>query len=155
MLLHPVLSGLQLFAKLFYHPNGLCAVYLIMLITLHISVTYRGADKFLARPGRTKANVSVRMARISIGALPCTNKILMTARVSVLLKSRTSLKWFRACFLPGRANDLSAPRKACVFLLRTVISCFKTSFLCSSLYSKFFFTKIPYEMLHIRQKVTN
>ena len=35
-------------------------------------------------------------------------KILMTARVLVLLKSRASLTCFRACFLPGRAKDLSA-----------------------------------------------
>jgi len=34
----------------------------------------------------------------------------MTARVSVLLKSRASLTCFRACFLPGRAKDLSALR---------------------------------------------
>ena len=36
-------------------------------------------------------------------------KYLMTARVSMLLKSRASLTRFRACFLPGRAKDLSAP----------------------------------------------
>jgi len=34
---------------------------------------------------------------------------LMTARVSMLLKSRASLTCFRACFLPGRAKDLLAP----------------------------------------------
>jgi len=34
--------------------------------------------------------------------------VLMTARVSMLLKSRVSLTYFRACFLPGRAQDLSA-----------------------------------------------
>jgi len=34
----------------------------------------------------------------------------MTARVSMLLKSRASLTCFRACFFPGRAKDLSAPR---------------------------------------------
>ena len=34
---------------------------------------------------------------------------LMTARVSMLLKSRASLTYHRACFLPGRAKDLSAP----------------------------------------------
>ena len=34
----------------------------------------------------------------------------MTARVSMLLKSRASPTCFRACFLPGRANDLAAPR---------------------------------------------
>ena len=31
---------------------------------------YRSADKSLARPGRKQTNVSVRMARISFGALP-------------------------------------------------------------------------------------
>jgi len=35
---------------------------------------------------------------------------LMTVRVSILLKSRASLTCFRACFLPGRAKDLSATR---------------------------------------------
>ena len=35
---------------------------------------YRGADKFLARPGRKQANVSVRIAWISSGALPCRKK---------------------------------------------------------------------------------
>ena len=34
----------------------------------------------------------------------------MTARVSTLLKSHASLTCFRACFLPGRDKDLSAPR---------------------------------------------
>jgi len=33
----------------------------------------------------------------------------MTARVSILLKSRASLTCFRDCFLPGQAKDLSAP----------------------------------------------
>jgi len=42
---------------------------------------------------------------------PCLagEKDLMTARVSMLLKSRASLTCFRACFLPSRAEDLSAP----------------------------------------------
>ena len=39
---------------------------------------------------------------------------LMTARVSMLLKPRASLTCFRACFLPGRAKDLSAPGIMCV-----------------------------------------
>jgi len=34
----------------------------------------------------------------------------MTAIVSMLLKSRASLTCFRACFLPGRAKDLSESR---------------------------------------------
>jgi len=37
---------------------------------------YRGADKSLARPGRKQANISVRMAWISFGALPCKKKKL-------------------------------------------------------------------------------
>ena len=69
------------------------------------------ADWPVARPGRKQANVSVRIARISFGALPCRKKENLTiARVSMLLKSRASLTCFRACFLPGRAKDLSAPR---------------------------------------------
>jgi hypothetical protein len=41
---------------------------------------------------------------------PClAGKNLMTAPVSMLLKPRASLTCFRACFLPGRAKDLSAP----------------------------------------------
>ena len=71
---------------------------------------YRGAFKSLVRPGRKQAYVSVRMALISFGALPCRKINLMPARVSILLKSRASLTCFRACFLPGRAKDLSAPR---------------------------------------------
>ena len=49
----------------------------------------------------------------------------MTVRVLMLLKSRASLTCFRACFLPGRAKDLSALRcvtsatvsDPCLFLL--------------------------------------
>jgi len=43
---------------------------------------------------------------------PCLaeKKNFMTASVSMLLKSRASFMCFRACFLPGRAKDLSAPR---------------------------------------------
>ena len=64
---------------------------------------YKGADKSLARPGRKQANVSVKMAWLSFGALPCMKKKnFMTARVSMLLKSRASPTCFRTCFLPGR-----------------------------------------------------
>ena len=79
-------------------------------LTVWIWNVYRGADKSLSRPWRKQANVSVRMAWISFGALPCRKRNLMTARVSMLLKSRASLTCFRACFLPGRDKDLSAPR---------------------------------------------
>jgi len=69
----------------------------------------RGADKSLARPGRKQANVSVRKVSNSFGALPCKENNLMTARLSMLLKSRASLTCFRTCFLPVQAKDLSAP----------------------------------------------
>ena len=46
-----------------------------------------------------------------IPSAPClSRKNLMTARVWILLKSRASLTCFLACFLPGRAKDLSAPQ---------------------------------------------
>jgi len=68
-------------------------------------------DKSLAGPGRKQANVSVRIAWFSFGALPCRKKKnLMTARVSMLLKSRASVTCFWACFFPGRAKDLPEPR---------------------------------------------
>jgi len=46
---------------------------------------------------------------------PCLaeKKRLMTAHVSMLLKSRASLTCFRACFLPGQTKDLSAPQYLC------------------------------------------
>ena len=73
---------------------------------LKINGIYRGADKFLSRTGRKQANVSVRMAWISYGVLPFREINLMTARVSMLLKSCASLTYFRACVLPGRAKNL-------------------------------------------------
>ena len=85
-----------------------------LIISLRVSsgcLGIQGADKSLARPRRKQANVSVRRAWISFGALPCRKKKnLMTACVLMLLKSRMSLTCFRACFLPGWAKDLSAPR---------------------------------------------
>jgi hypothetical protein len=72
-----------------------------LLIVRSVRNTYWGADKSRARPGRGGE--------------------LMTARVSMLLKSRASLTNFRGCFLPGRAKDLSASRyweKCGVFSIR-------------------------------------
>jgi hypothetical protein len=75
---------------------------------------YSGADKSLARPGRKEVNVSVRMARISFGALLCKRggggKALRTARVPWLLKRGAYRTNSRACFRPARAKDLSAYR---------------------------------------------
>ena len=51
---------------------------------------------------------------------PCLTekKNWMTARVSMLLKSGASLTCVRACFIPGRAKDLSAPRYLNLYLQR-------------------------------------
>ena len=68
-----------------------------LMLYLHASYNfilprYTAADKSLARPGRKTGNVSIGMARISFGllALQEKKKRLMTARVSMLLKSRAS-----------------------------------------------------------------
>ena len=70
---------------------------------------YKGADKSLALPGRKQANVLSEWREFPLA--PClAGKNLMTARVSMLLKSYASMTCLRAFFLPGRAKDLSAPR---------------------------------------------
>jgi len=59
---------------------------------------YRGDDKSLALPGRKQANVSVRMAWISFGVLPCRGeKKNLTACISLLLKSHASLTRLSIC----------------------------------------------------------
>ena len=51
------------------------------------------------------------MALICFGALPCRRKKnLMTARVSMLLKSRLSLTCFGACFLPGPVRSFCSTK---------------------------------------------
>ena len=72
------------------------------------SAWYRGADKSLTQPGRKHANISVRMAWISFGALPCKKKkelddssrlhVVEIARVPDMLPS----------LFPDRAKDLSS-----------------------------------------------
>jgi len=58
----------------------LCMLYVLLISmvfteqNVQLWVLYRAADKSLARPGRKQANVSVRMAWVSFGALPCRKK---------------------------------------------------------------------------------
>ena len=69
---------------------------------------YRGADKFLARPGRKQARKHVRDARDF-------NNIEKRAVKFFFLQGKAPkeihaiLTETLACFLPGRAKDLSAP----------------------------------------------
>jgi len=65
-LVHLVGFTIEIFLS--YFPN-LCTYTYRGYLTL-----YRGADKSLARPGRKQANVSVRIARIYFGVLPCRKK---------------------------------------------------------------------------------
>jgi len=54
----------------------LLLLLLVVLLNVRVFIVlYRGV-KSLARPGRKQAYVSVRMARISFGALPCRKKKL-------------------------------------------------------------------------------
>jgi len=80
------------------------------ILYLAIQFFYRDADKSLARPGRKQANELSEWRAFPSAPCLAGKKKLMTARVSMLLKSRASLTCFRACFLPGRAKDLSPPR---------------------------------------------
>jgi len=92
-----------------YSPN-----YISQLVSFHYSYClymYRRADKFLARPGRKQANISVKKAWISLGALPCRKKKTWWQLASRCCWNRARL-WHASelFFLPGRAKELSAPR---------------------------------------------
>jgi len=75
------------------------------------------ATQFLtvAHDGASSPNISVRMSWISFGVLPCRKKNSMTARIFMLLKSRTSLDMlpFSRCNKKGLAirhmNRLTFP----------------------------------------------
>ena len=55
------------------------------ILRLHLNyLSYRNADKSLARPGRKQANVSVRMTWISFGALPRRKKLDHSSRLDVV-----------------------------------------------------------------------
>ena len=73
------------------------------------SQVYRGADKSLARPGRDQARKHVRDTRDF-------NNIETRAVIKFLFLQRKAPKEIHAirtetlaCFLPGRAKDLSSP----------------------------------------------
>jgi len=81
---------------------------------------YRGADKSLARPGRKQAREHVRDARDF-------NKIETRAVIKFLFLQGNAPKEIHAilieklaCFLPGRAKDLSAPLYRPVLLKTTL-----------------------------------
>ena len=80
----------------------------VTAVKVHVR-QYRGADKSLARPGRKQAWKHVRDARNF-------NKIETRAVIKFLFLRGKAPKEIHAiltetlaCFLPGRAKDLSAP----------------------------------------------
>ena len=65
-----ILKTIRILVKIFYEkvPRSTAA---LPALTSYNNCIYRSADKSIARSGRKQANVSVRMACISFGALPC------------------------------------------------------------------------------------
>ena len=76
------------------------------------------------------------MAWIFFDALPCRKKKIMATCGSMLLKSRASLTCFRACFLPGRAKDLSAPPYNAMYTSGVLLHFLDIFWLVPSLYFK-------------------
>ena len=95
-------------------PNvNVCASYgnLLQAFTFALgSALYRGADKSLAQPGRKQARKHVREARdfnnIETRAV---NKFFFFLQGKAPKEIHAILTETLACFLPGRAKDLSAP----------------------------------------------
>ena len=102
----PHSSGTSLFPYHFHPPPSL-------LVTVQVNgksiLLYRGTDKSLARPGRKQARKHVRDARDF-------NNIETRAVIKFFFLQGKAPKEIHAiltetlaCFLPGRAKDLSAP----------------------------------------------
>jgi len=72
------------------------------------AAVYRGADKFLARPGRKQARKHVRDARDfnNIETRAVIEFFFLQGKVPKEIHA--ILKETLVCFLPGRAKDLSA-----------------------------------------------
>ena len=92
---------------MFFHFVSHVSVHLRPPFFMNLNI-YRGADKSLARPGRKKARKHVRDARdfnnIETRAVIKTPPILAPKEIHNILTETL------ACFLPGRAKDLSAPQ---------------------------------------------
>jgi len=81
------------------------------LITKHIKKVPPTEVLISPWPDQEGNKLMVLSERREFPSGPClAEKKNLTVRVSMLLKSRASLTCFRACFIPGRAKDLSAPR---------------------------------------------
>ena len=74
---------------------------------------YRGADKSLARPGKKQARKHVRDARDFNNIETRAVIKFFTLQGKALKEIHAILTETLACFLPGRAKDLSAPFFPC------------------------------------------
>ena len=70
---------------------------------------YRGADKSLTRPGKKQARKHVRDARFQQHRDASCHQVLFFLQGKALKEIHAILTETKACFLPGRAKDLSAP----------------------------------------------
>jgi len=73
-----------------------------------ISLTCRGADKSLARPGRKQARKHVRDVR-DFNNIETRYIVFFFLQGKAPKEIHVILTETVACFLPGRAKDLSAP----------------------------------------------
>ena len=81
----------------------------MLLIFIRTPLTYRCADKSLARPGRKQARKHVRDARdFNNFETPAVIKFVFL-QGKAPKEIQAILTETLACFLPGRAKDLSAP----------------------------------------------
>jgi len=77
---------------------------------LKVNCAYRGADKSLARPGRTQARKHVREARdVNNVETRAVIRLYFFLQGKEPKEIHAILTERLACFLPGRAKDLSAP----------------------------------------------
>ena len=77
---------------------------------------YRGADKSLARPGRKQSRKHVRDARdINNIETRAVVKFFYFVQGKAPKEIHAILTEMLACFLPGRAKDLSAPQYTGLF----------------------------------------
>ena len=81
----------------------------------YLNFFYRGADKSLARPGRKQAREHVRDARDFNNIETRAVKFFFLLQGKEPKEIHAILTETLACFLPGRAKDLSAP--LCLLIL--------------------------------------
>ena len=93
--------------------------FMSYILYLCLIMTYRGADKFLARPGRKQARKNAGTLAISTTSRSEISSSFFFQQGKVPKKIHAILTETLACFLPDRAQDLSAPlysmKRACVF----------------------------------------